>query len=380
LRRFSSHFDRTDLETVVHSDSGFAAVSYLRIKGATLEDKPDSWNGLAMPPLLQADFARIQTLLRGSPSVDISTRGISEPLTRSSPSNSRRGDWVAVGNIYRATGEGVAFEEEVSQCFYDLQGNFTSVEWIPFLYTAALLENHGLSLSQCAHVDVYLSSMDLFPTLNTKYATFFGTSPPTRACVAVDLPPPLRVKLDCFAYAETDPSQRAALHVQGLSYWAPANIGPYSQAVLVDEHMFVSGQIGLVPASLSLPSPQDLATETALAFQHTERVADAVRKSTGQGKGYTQLAIYWLIDRKQAAGVVAACELFAMVGVSLSVSLHRSHLPPGKKHANDVVRNTFFAQGRRNRKAGGPTHRTLHSHRRRGNRGDRRRGAYVPDR
>jgi hypothetical protein len=26
---------------------------------------------------------------------------------------------------------------------------------------------------------------------------------------------------------------RQALHVQGLSYWAPANIGPYSQAVSV---------------------------------------------------------------------------------------------------------------------------------------------------
>jgi diphthine-ammonia ligase len=26
---------------------------------------------------------------------------------------------------------------------------------------------------------------------------------------------------------------RQALHVQGLSHWAPANIGPYSQAVSV---------------------------------------------------------------------------------------------------------------------------------------------------
>jgi len=63
----------------------------------------------------------------------------------------------------------------------------------------------------------------------------FGTSPPSRACVAVDLPPGIRVRLDCLAYTE-DPSKRSdrqALHVQSISYWAPANIGPYSQAVCV---------------------------------------------------------------------------------------------------------------------------------------------------
>ena len=168
--------------------------------------------------------------------------------------------------------------------------------------------------------------MDFFSTLNAIYATFFGASPPTRACVAVDLPPSTRIKFDCFAYAETDPSQRIALHVQGLSYWAPANIGPYSQAVLIDEHMFISGQIGLIPANLSLPLPKDPATETALVLQHTNRVADAVRKSSGQWKGNTQLAIYWLVYREHAAGVAAACELVATVGILLLTSSHYSHL------------------------------------------------------
>ena len=190
------------------------------------------------------------------------------------------------------------------------------------------------------------------------YGTFFGTSPPTRACVAVDLPPFMRVKLDCFAYAETKPSQRIALHVQGLSYWAPANIGPYSQAVSIDEHIFISGQIGLIPASLSLPSPKDPATETALVFQHTERVADAVRELSGQWKGHTQLAIYWLVYREHAASVAAACELATPVGITLSTSFRRFHLPSGKEHTNSILGNIFFTQGCNNRKAGSPTHRT----------------------
>ena len=151
--------------------------------------------------------------------------------------------------------------------------------------------------------------------------------------------------------------------------WAPANIGPYSQAVVVDEYMFISGQIGLIPANLSLPSPQDPATETALVFQHAERVADAVRKSSGQWKGHARLAIYWLIDREQAAGVAAACELFTKVGVIPSTWLDRFHLPLGKPYANDTVRNIFFTQGCHDREAGNPAHRTLRSQGRRRNRG-----------
>lgn len=72
-----------------------------------------------------------------------------------------------------------------------------------------------------------------FALVNTAYKTSFGTSPPARACVAVDLPDGVNVRLDCIAHADKSPQERRALHVQSLSYWAPANIGPYSQAVVV---------------------------------------------------------------------------------------------------------------------------------------------------
>ena len=201
--------------------------------------------------------------------------------------------------------------------------------------------------------------MDLFPSLNAIYATFFGTSPPARACVAVDLPPSIRVKFDCFAYAETDSTRRTALHVQGLSYWAPANIGPYSQAVLIYENMFVSGQIGLVPANLSFPSPRDPATETALTFQHTERIVDALRKSSGQWKGYSQLAIYWLVGLEQAAGVAAACESYAVVSTVLSTLSSYSYFTSGKEYTNDTIGDILFTQGCHDRKAGSPAYGAL---------------------
>ena len=46
--------------------------------------------------------------------------------------------------------------------------------------------------------------MEDFASINAVYATYFGVSPPARACVAVDLPHPLRVMLDCVAYAEQE--------------------------------------------------------------------------------------------------------------------------------------------------------------------------------
>jgi diphthine-ammonia ligase len=164
--------------------------------------------------------------------------------------------------------------------------------------------------------------------VNAVYSTFFRTSPPARACVAVDLPHPIRVRLDCVAFVENDHRDRQALHVQGLSYWAPANIGPYSQAITVcrdayifdiysasskvGERIFISGQIGLIPSRLALPSPPSLAMETALASQHVARVTEALRTNSGGGwVGHTQAAIYWLADTNNLIHVKRALHISA---------------------------------------------------------------------
>lgn len=82
--------------------------------------------------------------------------------------------------------------------------------------------------------------MSLFVPANAVYSTYFGTSPPSRATVAVPLPPGTRIRLEVVGFDDRPLTgstgvrvDRQALHVQGLSYWAPANIGPYSQAVIV---------------------------------------------------------------------------------------------------------------------------------------------------
>lgn len=60
-----------------------------------------------------------------------------------------------------------------------------------------------------------------------------------RVCVQAPLPAGQLLQMDCLLQAWTKPPEegcfheRGVLHVQSMSHWAPANIGPYSQAVRV---------------------------------------------------------------------------------------------------------------------------------------------------
>jgi diphthine-ammonia ligase len=81
----------------------------------------------------------------------------------------------------------------------------------------------------------------------------------------------------------------------------------------VEPYVFVSGQIGLLPASLTLPSPPSFALETALAFQHTDRV---IRAANTAG-GHVLLALYWLADDADTKHTRRACEMFCEVSLAI---------------------------------------------------------------
>lgn len=199
---------------------------------------------MQVPSLLDVDFFAVrdavlksQQLAVGFLDHCVDFAGMPELTIPNAPSR-QLGSWVAISNVQRELGEWlpeITVEVEVKECLQNLQGiSFinTILGYRPRLVQGRLAE-FNLTLSHCANINIYLSSMDLFPRVNSVYKTFFGISPPARACVGVDLPPNIQVKLDCIAYAEQVPMDMQALHVQGLSYWAPANIGPYSQAIIV---------------------------------------------------------------------------------------------------------------------------------------------------
>ncbi|KXN86413.1 Diphthine--ammonia ligase [Leucoagaricus sp. SymC.cos] len=285
---FKQRIQLQDVGTVIHSDNAFATVAYLRIKNAKLVQKETLENGaMEVPSLLEEEFQSVKDKLETERSIsrtEILTPDLQIDGEPQIPcSTSRVGNWVSVCNVQRRLSgidREISLEDEVIECFDVLEEH---------------LNHYDLNISSCTNINIFISSIDLFASMNTVYGKYFGTSPPSRACVAVDLPHPIRVRLDCTAFIELNPSARQALHVQGLSYWAPANIGPYSQAIVAGERITISGQIGLIPSGLTLPLPTSFRTEFALSSQHVSRVAKALQNGW---EGFTQSSTYFVDDAK----------------------------------------------------------------------------------
>ncbi|KAK0490842.1 hypothetical protein IW261DRAFT_1434391 [Armillaria novae-zelandiae] len=296
---FKSRISLLETEVVIHSDNDFATVAYLRVKNAILLSKDPTTLDVFVPPLLISPiYDNILTAIT-SKELSLSSLSSDTPVDSESQcefpmSSTRVGPWITVSNVQSQKQDTSTIEEEVTECFNLLRDQ---------------LARYSLQLHQCTNINIFVSSMDLFTRINGVYATFFGTSPPARACVAVDLPRPRRVKIECIAFADKSSADRQALHVQSLSYWAPANIGPYSQAIISDERVFISGQIGLVPSSLSMPSPPSLALETILSIQHVDRIVTALKENSSW-VGHCQATIFWLADASYLDLVAIAHELY----------------------------------------------------------------------
>lgn len=137
---------------------------------------------------------------------------------------------------------------------------------------------------------ILLSSMDDFAEVNAVYGSYFKhPSPPARVTIAspdlsrFSTSSNTKVVLSVVYIDQKVIARKQGLHVQSRSYWAPANIGPYSQAVtvprmsLVDSRVYIAGQIPLVPAfmdfSLSSNGLNDkIAAQTTLSLQHLWRI------------------------------------------------------------------------------------------------------------
>lgn len=147
---------------------------------------------------------------------------------------------------------------------------------------SGLLKSYRASASDITHCTLLLRDMKDFALINELYARFFDfTNPPSRVTVAVGdtLPESLEVMLTAIAHPLPPSGRRNGLHVQSQSYWAPANIGPYSQAIsvpLADGYeVNIAGQIPLDPPSMTLYTQHGFKGEALLALQHLTRIGRA---------------------------------------------------------------------------------------------------------
>merc|ERR1712179_11172 len=162
-----------------------------------------------------------------------------------------------MGQVLNIVGEGGKEESCVRDAFIKLE---------------KVLRDHEMGLQQVVKVMMYVDSMQSYVAMNAQYTQYFGLNPPVRVCVGVGRDKlPMGCKLVISVVGTTD-EERKVLHVQGWSHWAPANIGPYSQAVVVGKNVLISGMIGLVPGNMLMIGEGE-AAQAGLALRHVERVA-----------------------------------------------------------------------------------------------------------
>jgi diphthine-ammonia ligase len=91
-----------------------------------------------------------------------------------------------------------------------------------------LLGHHHLSFENIITITLLLQDMSDFTLINPIYSTYFPFFlPPSRVTISTTFPEKVRLS------AIISSLPRTGLHVQSRSYWAPANIGPYSQSISV---------------------------------------------------------------------------------------------------------------------------------------------------
>lgn len=142
---------------------------------------------------------------------------------------------------------------------------------------------------------MYVRNIAEYPILNQVYAEKLNfQNPPTRVCVETSLPENCHIILEAVAFkAGNEHSEyehkRHTMHVQGISHWAPANIGPYSQSTKVGEITYISGQIGLIPGNMTIIGG-GIKQECKLTLRHINRIAKAMN-SHGQLRDVVQVIL-----------------------------------------------------------------------------------------
>jgi diphthine-ammonia ligase len=138
-----------------------------------------------------------------------------------------------------------------------------------------ILSENNINTAHIQHSTLLVSSMSHFATINSIYVKHFTEPlPPSRVCVQTQLPHGQHLQLSVVCLM--DKKHKTGLHVQGRSYWAPANIGPYSQAI-IDESLTatLSGQIPLIPSNMAF-SDKCPEFNAILALQHLDNVKEVI--------------------------------------------------------------------------------------------------------
>lgn len=255
-------------EVVNHSNDD---VSYLRLK-VELRDKVDgsSDTTLAPPALLSEQFATIFEELADEITDEIKDdKQYDEDKLNGVESQPEICMASAKDKLYisNLTSTKSTLKEQTVDIFTKLDD---------------ILINHNSSLNDIQHITLLLSDINQFSEVNNVYEEQFSKFylPPSRICIETTLSSSTLVQLSCIVI---HPKVKQGIHIRSRSYWAPQNIGPYSQSIVEESSQYkigtLSGQIALVPSSMELSklsNPVARVFSSVLSLQHLHRVKELI--------------------------------------------------------------------------------------------------------
>jgi diphthine-ammonia ligase len=267
---------------IVPGEAGSASIRILESSVVANSEDSATINELPMPLFLDDQFQRIVDGLENDPSKreDGSRRSASVPLHEPAQDPVVTVDTIEQGGsailLTAMTGEGSTASEQTHSIM---------------IKATAHLSDLGLRASDIAYTTIILRDMHEFGAVNDAYKTYFvEPNPAARLTIAcADVLPTSSLLMMSMTVAK---GPRDGLHVQSRSYWAPANIGPYSQAIrfprnsqsdALDATVVISGQIALVPASMDLYRPPAMSPmiaflhEVVLSLQHLIRIGKTMK-------------------------------------------------------------------------------------------------------
>ncbi|KAK6519451.1 hypothetical protein TWF281_003285 [Arthrobotrys megalospora] len=276
---------------VVNEGGGVAWMRFLDTKVVDVEEEKDMV-APEKPPVLDMEFERILQTLKGMENPI--HQGISPQVPRAPTESFRTTVQISPRNIYVANLHNSLgnIPEQVDSIFSQLQEQ---------------LSKSSSSLRQITSTLLLLRSMDDFQAINKVYSSYFSDfpNPPSRVCVAIGdaMPQNIGVLLSVIADTPEHGDTRKALHVQSRSYWAPANVGPYSQATAVGGVVSVAGMVGLLPESMKVWESEGVKGETVLALQSMVRVG---REMSIHGQYGWLGGVGFVVDGADVAGMKGA--------------------------------------------------------------------------
>jgi diphthine-ammonia ligase len=152
------------------------------------------------------------------------------------------------------------------------------------------LTERAFDIKDAFYVQLFLSQLSSdFAPANGEYKKHLPlTNAASRACVQLSgfhSASPLCADL----IASRCP--REVLHVQSISEWAPACIGPYSQATAAGPLIWLAGQIGLQPASMELHRGAE--NQLKASWMHCAQVLHTVKSRLSNA---VSAVVFWKSD------------------------------------------------------------------------------------